>query len=77
MAFDDREVYHCKVAEAGAGLTSTSALFPSLSWKTSSESVQTYTGKSKGKDVNPSLEFKVCIFYPQLVYHHIFVSFFF
>lgn len=62
MICDCRVVYRCKVAAAGAGLTSTSVLFPSLSWKTSSESVQTYTGKSKGMDVDPSLEFKVFIF---------------
>lgn len=39
----DRKVYRCKVAAVAAGQTSTSARFPSPSWRTSSASVQTCT----------------------------------
>lgn len=66
--FEDREVYRCKAAAVGAGSTSTSVLFPSLSWKTSSESGQTYTAKSEGENGNRSLEFKVYPFYQHLVF---------
>lgn len=59
MTLDDRDVYRCKVAAAVAGLTSISVQFPSLSWRTSSKSVQTYTGKHKGGTVNPFLEIHI------------------
>lgn len=59
MTMDDRDLYRCKVAAVGAGLTSISVQFPSLSWRTSSESEQTYTGKWKGKNVNPFLEIHI------------------